>query len=190
MSSTMARTWLVLVLIFSLALVVALWFGVAMNLRKTTANQHLNHQNGELKKFSYAAKFVCGDMKLDGTLRPPKETPVKPGNYATAINVHNPHNLDVPILKKAVLALVEPNQGVPGQIRDFRLRPDGAFEIDCPDIINLLGGQANLPNFIKGFVVIYSPLELDVVGVYTAGSRAIVNSIDVEEIRPRHPVSP
>src|SRR5215831_4158638 len=39
----------------------------------------------------YSVKFICGDQSAIPNLRPPSEPPVKPGNYATAINIHNYH---------------------------------------------------------------------------------------------------
>ncbi len=128
--------------------------------------------------FQYSVKFVCGLQKpsANGLVR---ETPVKPGNYATAVNVHNPARLNFGttqfgtalMLKKAVIALPEPDQGKPSAFHNQELLPDGATEIDCPEIRNILGTQGGVPEqFMKGFFVIYSSKELDVVGVYTGES--------------------
>ncbi|HEY6419294.1 MAG TPA: hypothetical protein VIX59_09850 [Candidatus Binataceae bacterium] len=128
----------------------------------------------------YSVKFVCGLQQPDPSLQPPLETPVKPGNYATAVNIHNFHNNQpVTIAKKAVIA--NPEGQPPGQISSFQrfpLGPDGAFEIDCCDIVRLLLGvpsdvpcqqlPTKLPPFIKGFVEVISPVTLSVTGVYTA----------------------
>jgi len=119
----------------------------------------------------YSVKFVCGlQLPIPGQV-PPSEPPVKPGNYATAVNVHNFHNsLSVPIAKKAVIA--NPEDQPAGAISAFRrltLKPDQALEIDCPDIVSLLANPTvGLPPFIKGFVEIVSPQPLSVTGVYTA----------------------
>jgi hypothetical protein len=119
----------------------------------------------------YSVKFVCGLQQPIPGLTPPLEPPVKPGNYATAINIHNFHNnQQVPIAKKAVIANPE-NQppGPIGQFQKFVLGPDQALEIDCPDIVRLLHLPGlQLPPFIKGFVEVISPLQLSVTGVYTA----------------------
>jgi hypothetical protein len=116
----------------------------------------------------YSVKFVCGQQAPDPLSFEP---PVKPGNYATAVNVHNYHNSQqVPIRKKAVIAL--PEDQPPGQISQFVglvLKPDQALEIDCQDISHLLtAAGTKLPQFIKGFVEVISPLPLSVTGVYTA----------------------
>ena len=113
-------------------------------------------------------KFICGQQLPDPQSFEP---PVKPGNYATAVNVHNYHNSQqVPIRKKAVIAL--PEDQPPGQISQFVglvLKPDQALEIDCEDIARLLTtAGTKLPPFIKGFVEVLSPQPLSVTGVYTA----------------------
>ena len=122
----------------------------------------------------YSVKFVCGLQAIIPT-RPPAEPPVKPGNYATAVNIHNFHEFPVVIVKKAVVA--NPEGSDPGSISQrlqVALHPNQALEVDCTDIVKLFAGFP-LPPFIKGFVEI-RPLptpvnrspELSVVGVYTA----------------------
>src|SRR5712692_4278018 len=78
----------------------------------------------------YSVKFVCG---LQPPVQPPQtqfEPPVKPGNYATAVNVHNYHpSQTVPLAKKAVVAFPEDVPQGPGQISPFQkliLGPDQA----------------------------------------------------------------
>ena len=126
--------------------------------------------------FVYAAKFVCGSFGSAQT-PPTEEGPVEPGNYATAINIHNPSPRNtVSFTKKAVLlfSVAEKDVGPetprrPGLPVQAELEPDWGMEIDGPDIRDVLlrpGPQA--PAFIKGWVVIESPdFPLDVVAVYT-----------------------
>jgi hypothetical protein len=105
---------------------------------------------------------------------------IKPGNYATSINIHNPSPvLTVNLYMKAV------QDG--GTLSAFQpaaaLGPDGALEVDCTNISTLLGITTDPsdtePSFTKGFVVIFTNATLpttarpvleplDVVGVYTA----------------------
>ena len=55
--------------------------------------------------FVYSVKYVCGLQTIPSTsFRPPAEPPVKPGNYATAINFHNYHLKGTDLRKKAVIA--------------------------------------------------------------------------------------
>src|SRR6266478_254979 len=107
--------------------------------------------------FQYAVKFICG--KSSGRI-------VAPGAYFTAINVHNPTEKLIRFQKKIAIALPFEKSVKPTKFFDAKLGPDEALEIDCPDILRHLEAQ---PTFVKGFVVIESENELDVVAVYTAG---------------------
>ena len=74
----------------------------------------------------------------------------------------------------------------PGPASDFidaGLGPDQALEIDCPDIRAHAGVDDPL---LKGFVVIESDVELDVVAVYTAaGDGDQVQTLHMERVPPR-----
>jgi hypothetical protein len=119
--------------------------------------------------FFYSVKFLCGLEPLQPNLKPPQEPPVKPGNYATSINVHNFRNLSLCISKKAVIAPpeIQPTQLI-GPFRPFKLVPDGAFNIDCADIQSLFPAGVGFPPFIEGFVEIQSTVQLNVQAVYTS----------------------
>ena len=53
-------------------------------------------------RWSYAAKFVCGYSPIPTSLGSvPKEPPVKKGNYATVVNIHNTAARDVTIHEKS-----------------------------------------------------------------------------------------
>jgi len=146
----------------------------------------------------YSVKFICGVQAPNPTLHLPSEPPVKPGNYATAVNIHNFHqNQRAIILKRAVIANPE-NQPL-GQISPFRqvvLGPGQAFEIDCSDIVTLFGAlPAPLPPFIKGFVELRglppNPFPtLSVTAVYTgqataaAGAQGGPVSVEVVPVQP------
>lgn len=123
--------------------------------------------------FQYAVKFVCG--KSGGRV-------VAPGTYYSAINVHNPHEKRVAFRKKVAVALPGEKPGPISKFSDSKLGPDEAFEIDCPDILRRADTRAT---FLKGFVVIESPTELDVVVVYTAGAAGRVETLDIERVKPR-----
>jgi hypothetical protein len=133
----------------------------------------------------YAVKFLCGSLLPNATTPPQDgvEWPVKPGNYLTAINVHNPNPASVAFKKKAVLLYrfgqhFEPEQPMPpGKLVDAALKDDWGLEIDCADIRSkLLGGAVPPPTFIKGWVIIevtgaqynLEPRPLDVTAVYTS----------------------
>ncbi len=69
------------------------------------------------------------------------------------------------------------------------LGPDGAVQFTCSNIAGFfcpINGVCVDFAFLDGFLVIKSPIQLDVVGVYTARStNGEVESIDVEKVHPR-----
>jgi hypothetical protein len=125
----------------------------------------------------YAVKIVCGV---------PDRPALAPGRYFTAINVHNPSAAATKFQFKVALTM----PGVtPGPISKFfpaALNPDQALEIDCTDI----GRRLETGNrFLKGFVVIQSPTEFDVVGVYTVAQSVDgrVVALELERVPVRRP---
>jgi hypothetical protein len=123
--------------------------------------------------FKYAIKIVCG--KSNGKV-------VAPGEYWTAINVHNPMPEPVKFRKKIVIAL--PGERA-GDVTDFftaKLGPDEALEIDRSDIFEHIKSDV----FVKGFVIIESEVDLDVVAVYTAAGRdGMVETFEIDRVIPR-----
>jgi hypothetical protein len=135
--------------------------------------------------YGYPAKFLCGTYTL------PWNSTVNV-ELRTAVNVHNPTADTVTIRKKAVQALTEfESPGQIGSFHSFAIPPDGAFEIDCADIEDLLALEPPAPAFLKGFVVIESPVELDVVGVYNAqrvvdgATPGVGHALDVDTVEAR-----
>jgi hypothetical protein len=138
----------------------------------------------------YAAKFVLGTMPQPSQ---PAEGPVEPGSYSTVINIHNPSpSQSVTFIKKAVLLFSE-NEAVkegfeipqaPSERREAQLEPDYGMQIDGPDIRQVLlsGKVVPAPVFIEGWVVIESPLPLDVVGVYTVRAPDGTVSIAIDRV--------
>ena len=146
------------------------------------------------QRWEYAVKFVCG-LSSDQS-QPPSEPDVKPGNYATKINVHNPNANPVILLTKVAMAApmfttpITPTQ----RIRSVIL-PDFAESVNCTAIVKMLGNSAApLPPFIEGYFVIDAlPAsggglpQLDVDSVYTTAQpdpaggspSGEVNSIEV-----------
>lgn len=128
----------------------------------------------QARSVQYAVKFICG--KSDGKV-------LAPGHYLTAINVHNPTENTVSFRKKFVVALPAEKPGPVSKFFDGKLGPDQALEIDCPDISKRIESRAD---FLKGFVIIESKVELDVVAVYTAaGATGQVETVDIESVAPR-----
>jgi hypothetical protein len=133
--------------------------------------------------FIYSAKFVCG------TSRDIKKTSVAQGMYGTVVSIHNFTDTTITVWKKAVLALTQFDRARPPTTKlPVKIGPDGAFEVDCREIsqwFNLSPDQ-----FATGFVVIESPVRLDVVAVYTSeglpGLPPSAPSIDVEYVPESH----
>ena len=136
-------------------------------------------QNPQQARFSYAVKFVCSEQNeelAEGLL---------PGVYGTAINVHNPSlEQGVVYFKKFVKGFVMQEQGEPTDFEREELRPNHAFEVECVEIMERLGGGFATAT---GFVVFLTRRPLDITAVYTAGpiSTGEVASIHVEPIRAR-----
>jgi hypothetical protein len=148
--------------------------------------------------WSYSVKFVCG-FQPPTTL--PGEPPVKPGNYATEINIHNPFYLpNGNEIRKKVVFLVkdgqpigrEPQQQGPAGFDGIILGPDYATMDDCNRMLEITGNP--IPPIMPltiGYLVLLSRSPLDVDAVYTAAygtsaqpARSGV-SIDVERVEGR-----
>jgi hypothetical protein len=155
--------------------------------------------------WNYSVKFVCGLQPFDPTGAAATGEPVvKPGNYATEINIHNYTYRQVPLGKK-VLILVkdatvegrvgrEPKPVEPVVFDMIQLPPDGATMDDCNRIWALTKTNltANNPRPLTiGYLVILSPVDLDIDAVYTAQVIAALGgqpgplavSIDVERVQ-------
>jgi hypothetical protein len=138
--------------------------------------------------YQYAAKIVCG-VQEDA-----KNMTLARGFYATTINVHNPNPQTVQFLKR--LALTVPPGGQEGgeviTVAVDVLKPDQALAADCEDIKRRVFGGSFPTPFIEGFILLNSPVSLDVTGVYSTatvrdGVADLHSGIHVEQIRERAP---
>lgn len=141
--------------------------------------------------YSYSVKFICGVQEECACAC----TPVRPGAYATEINIYNYHPREVRIQKHVVpvvfagTVLGREPQVAQAKARDrIVLPPRTATMDDCCRIEGLLVGGtpgATLPLTI-GFLEIVSNQEVVVSAVYTASDlKSGSVSIDVEEVRAR-----
>ncbi|MBI2907955.1 MAG: hypothetical protein HYX92_09895 [Chloroflexi bacterium] len=120
--------------------------------------------------FIYSVKFVCGNVR---PLAPKPSLPgitepfaVVPGAYRTSVNIHNYWEKWVAFEKKAAEA--NPQDKERGRVSARvveKLAPNGAVAVTCTNVTQLLGPP--IPEFLEGFVVIESPVELEVTAVYT-----------------------
>jgi hypothetical protein len=145
---------------------------------------------GERVDFQYAVKIVCGLIKISD--QPPN--PLPPGRYSTATNVHNPSRCDTVVLRwKVAIGLPGLKVGPISSFAEASLGPDEALEIDCSDVMaRLKRDGVPLPAYVKGWVIIECPSELDVVAVYGTSTAsgdapvsAPVNAFHTERVEPR-----
>lgn len=153
--------------------------------------------------WSYATKFVCGTESPNpaGTIGEP---PVKPGNYATDINIHNYNYRDAILFKKMIILVGEtiatathpggpfvgrePVVTAPSAFVTLTLPPDFATMDDCVALTNLAkqSGAIGAGSFMMGYLVVLSGLDIDVDAVYTAevygvGSNGVANPAGIAE---------
>ena len=124
----------------------------------------------------HSAKFLCGTIPhgTDPQLPLDDASPLVPGTYLTAINIHNPNPGTIDFTKKALETKPQGvKRGAIGQPVNETLIADGGLELDCTNIMQLIfGAEATFiptQDLSKGFVVITTfNKQLDVVGVYTS----------------------
>lgn len=154
--------------------------GVPFLDQETAERPDTVQQSAPPSRFVYSAKFVCGRMvdvpPSDADNGFELEPPVKPGNYATTINVHNFRQQEVTIKLNATAVGALPRSvvdepPVPRSTTITRtLGPNQGLELECSDIGDRLDlPDTNLPViFLDGFVRIETTSRLEVVGVYTS----------------------
>ncbi len=139
----------------------------------------------------YSAPFVCGWVPPADEFNVP---PVKPGNYATAINIHNPTTLVIQASKRVALhyRMDEPQPpSIP--FHNFTIGRNRVLEVDCNDIWAMVGVPPE--TFLKGALHIGLPQPLPVAAIHTSQTDINFNlldppdagagiSIDVEHILP------
>jgi hypothetical protein len=129
------------------------------------------------RAWTFAAKFVCGTLPASPDPIP-GEPPVKPGNYATEINIYNPF-MDQTTVGKNVLLLVRDGEPVgrePAQVRPVAsdsiiLDAGSATMDDCTRIWELVHPDMPLPvpmPLLIGYLVVVSPRNIVVDTVMTA----------------------
>lgn len=138
-------------------------------------------QNGY---YSYSVKFVCGRQGSDD----PQLAVVRPGVYATEINIYNYGAKEASIKKRAIPLVVngqaigrEPNYSRIQGEDSIVLPPETATMDDCYRITRILGMAPG--TYVIGFLQLVSDRDLDVTAVYTSEGRNLNNTdIEVEQI--------
>jgi hypothetical protein len=178
------RVSALLIPVLSISTVGFIPFAVAEEPAIQAAGGQQNTLAAERHVFQYAAKVICVS-NIPGTSS--TSSSVLPGNYVTAVNVHNPNADTVRFRKKIALTGVHEETGPISKWIEHKVGSDGAFRVGCDELRRDFG--MTFIHGIEGFLVIESSGSLDVVAVYTAGPRGgPVESIAVERVSER--VSP
>lgn len=141
-------------------------------------------------RYQYAVKATCS------LLTPFPDGLLVAGTYRTGINIHNPSDQTITITRKVAVGVGEGEEPGEFSVSPFKkatLAPDGTLVMDCGNIAGFfcpfpIEGGAVCIDFgaLDGFVVINSPIELDVVAVYTARqATGEVHTLDVEPVPGR-----
>ncbi len=138
-------------------------------------------------RYHYTAKFVCGLNETSDE----RCSPLRPGRYATEINIYNGH-CSAAVIEKHVVPVVvkgepigrEPRHGKEMARDKIELPPRTATMDDCCRLAELLKQPVSLNGPLTvGFLEIVSDVPLTVTAVYTAsGLRDDSVSIDVEQV--------
>lgn len=137
--------------------------------------------------YQYSAKALCtlrGDAGFGEALAP--------GRYRTVINIHNPTDRKIEITRKFALSL-QPGEAAGSfsitPYKSLTLEADQAVAYNCFDIAGFfcpIDGVCVDFIAIDGFLVVNSPVELDVVAVYTANpGNGQVSTLDADPIAGR-----
>jgi hypothetical protein len=137
--------------------------------------------------YQYAVKTLCTlltDVGFGDALAP--------GRYRTVINLHNPTERKITITRKFTLASQPGESAGSFSITPYKsltLEPDQAVAYNCFDIANFycpIRGVCVDFTALDGFLVVNSPVELDVVAVYTAHPKdSEVSTMDTETVAGR-----
>jgi hypothetical protein len=141
-------------------------------------------------EFVYAVKYVCGTVPDCGRIVPGT---VRPGHYATEINLYNPGR-DTAAVTKRVTPLVSAGIGIGREPRvqspvggdRIKLPAHAATMDDCHRLAELHYGappEGSLPLTV-GFLEIVSTQQLVVTAVYTATGADGHLTMDVETLQP------
>jgi hypothetical protein len=178
----MSRKYWTLVSIMGLVVVTLVMAGFFVSQQRAASASSQTMPNEQIAvggayAWSYAAKYVCGFQSPISNTQGFGEPVVKPGNYATDINIHNPQYKQTPLRKKFLVLVQgdqvfrEPQQVEPRRIITMTLGPDMATMDDCNGLWATIFPGAVPPSpmpLLIGYLVILSPVDLDVDVVYTA----------------------
>jgi hypothetical protein len=129
-------------------------------------------------RYVYAVKFVCGEQPECGC----ECGPVRPGTYATEINVYNADCADARVAVRVVPLVFSgapvgraPNVVPARPAHGFALPSGSGTMVDCCRLTELLlGAAAPAPGPLSvGYLELVSSVPLEVTAVYTGGGGSI-----------------
>lgn len=171
--------------LISLLLGLWCWLGI-IGLQRIAQAEPVKYAETLKTEYQYAAKVACS------LLLPHQDGTLARGTYRTIVNIHNPTDKKITIAAKVALAAQFGAEPGPFDVTPFKaavLQPDGAVGVSCFDIAGYfcpINGVCVDFAFLEGFLVIKSPVPLDVVSVYTARhTDGDVESIDVMTVQPQ-----
>ena len=141
------------------------------------------------REFVYSVKFVCGTQPVS----PCDCLSIRPGHYATEINIHNFSAHEVKIRKRVIPVVLasapagrEPASAGPRASDSITLPPHTATMDDCCRLAELLLGTGSTNALNIGFLEITASAEVAVTAVYTSsGLDSGGISIDVQDVAGR-----
>jgi hypothetical protein len=139
--------------------------------------------------FVYAVQFVCGTAPECGC----ECSPVRPGRYASEINIHNYSGASVKLRKRVIPVVFagavtgrEPAAAGPKAFDEITLPPHSATMDDCCRLTELLLGAPVGASFNIGILEITASADVAVTAVYTSsGVDGGGVSLDVQQIEGR-----
>lgn len=134
----------------------------------------------------YSVKFACG-RRVQATTSAAVFEAVAPGRYFTAINIRNASADTARIRVQIATTRAAP---VPGRLIELPsvalLPPRLALELDCRELLGAVQPPVSQSSaLLKGFVVLTTDRDIDVVAVYSAGPGPAVETMDVERVAGR-----
>lgn len=155
---------------------------VFLTVNASSQAQPTSELAGRAKNNQYAVKFLCG--KAPGA---DSAAVVAPGQYFTAVNVHNPARTGIGFIKKVAIANAFQKPGKVSKWVEGKLDADEAMEVDCRELARM--GGVTPGTLFGGYLVFETKegTELDIVAIYTAASGPGVTSLHTERV-PRRQV--
>lgn len=143
-------------------------------------------EDPERRFHRYSVKFLCGMQPATPCIA----APLRPGRYATEINIHNPGAATARVRKRVVPLVLagaalgrEPRCAETKTSDAIILPPGSATMDDCCRIGELLAGAGAPGALTVGILEIVSSAELAVTAVYTVTTPA--GRVDVDTLRVR-----